>query len=314
MRDSGFPKRPVLGLGALLLALSLAACGQNGNNQSKNKDTLGADAVNEIVLAALPKWDKSILDVKDRTNWASDLTFAGIADAMQDSAPTYPTNDETLPPADAHLVQDASRSIQMHPTMGSFRYANRDRGWNYKTASPKLPIDKATALGLVKTAAKTLNIPAGELAGKDIVRTQIAAGTSNMDPVDGPVKFEDRFEMYRVVTLKRQINQLPVMGSRIRGAVGLVGEATLIQRMYAHWPAFKLTPNLAVPSQKEVARIATQEILDRDPSSDLQVKAQLAYVPKDLGDEKITFSPAVVLWVDSGETPFMVTVDFPAKG
>jgi hypothetical protein len=94
--------------------------------------------------------------------------------------------------------------------------------------------------------------------------------------------------MYRLVTVNRQIGNLPVLGSRARVAIAGSGG---IQRLRVNWPPFTMPRGLRLRQYDAVAKEVVKRIMQQDPASlvgvtgsDLTkfVSAKLAYAPQEM--------------------------------
>jgi hypothetical protein len=125
---------------------------------------------------------------------------------------------------------------------------------------------------VVRDAVAALGLPAAEL-GAVRVDTQVALG--------GPTGAQptEEHELYRVVTAVRQVNGLPVHGSRVRAAVTRAGT---IQRIGVAWPTFVLPRELKLRTREAVVRQVVDTVVQKgaSPAGKRLLTAHLAYAPE----------------------------------
>ncbi len=276
----------LFGLGSSILTNNMAFAAP--------ENLMAGKEVKALVSKALPKWDASILETKQGEDWTVRLSFAHIAKAMGDK----PIRAQKLPDI-AQKVSDEGRSIRFKPDMGSLRYINRTRAWNHEKHAETKAIDTREASSIAQKAMNNLGIPQEE-RGKIRVDTQIAAG--------GPVGKEeiiDQFEMYRIVSIPRMVNRLPVYDSGARAAISNDAQ---IQRFQLAWPAFRMDPQLTLRPRRDVIKQVAREMMAQDLEKGAKVHATLAYTPRAHDDEAVVYVPAVVISVYSKPTPYQVVV------
>lgn len=276
----------LFGLGASMLANNMAIAAP--------ENLMAGKEVNAMVSKALPTWDASILEAKQGKDWTTRISFERIAKAMGDK----PIRAQKLPDI-AQKVSDESRTIRFKPGMGTLRYINRARAWDYKKHAQTKAIDAREASSIVQKAIDNLGIPQEE-RGKIRVDTQIAAGG-----VAGKEEITDQFEMYRIVSIPRMINKLPVYSSGARAAISNDAQ---IQRLQLAWPAFRMDSQLTLRSRRDVIKQVAREMMAQDLEKGARVHATLVYTPRTHDDEEIVYVPAVVVSVYSKPTPYQVVV------
>jgi len=226
------------------------------------------------VEKALPKWDKDVLSVPNGPKWSARVQFDGVLKAVGD--PPL----KAAPPKNTRRVVDGERVVRVIPEQGVVRYVNNALNWN-PDKSEKL-LEKEAALRTADKTLELLGLPRPEL-DKPRVDTQGARDTSNTSPADSRT-----FEMYRLVTVRRQIKDLPVLGSRARVAVAGSGG---IQRLRVNWPPFSMGKGLRLRQRDAVAKDVVARIMQQDPvslvgvpGSDLTkfISAKLAYAPQEM--------------------------------
>jgi len=252
------------------------------------------EQVRAVVEKALPAWDESVLKVEERRNWAAGVDAAAVFRAMREEAP--------LPkdlPAKLERIQSGESVVRINTSLGKVRYVNRARAWNFeKHANTKLS-DAETATKVIVTALQQLRLPTDEL-GKPSVAAETAIGGRV-----GEAKATDRFELYRVVTIPRMVNKLPVYDSRVHAAVNAEAE---IQRLQVSWPAFQLMHGAQLRPRAEVVNEVVAQIMAQGPPRDVKIEARLAYAPRTHDDEEITYVPTLVVSVYAAPTPYQLLV------
>jgi hypothetical protein len=269
----------------LMLVLAQALAGRAGMAAEVGSEAAAPAAESELprmsesqviaeVRKALPKWDASVLSARDGAKWSAKVGFAEVLKAVGDAPLKAPA------PKDTRRVVDAERVLRVFPEQGTVRYVNRSLIWNSEQAG-KL-VDGEVALRTAGNALAGLGLPGTEL-GKQRVDTQGGRDASNTSPADSRT-----YEMYRLVTVNRQIGNLPVLGSRARVAIAGSGG---IQRLRVNWPPFAMPRGLRLRQYDAVAKEVVKRIMQQDPvslvgvaGSDLTkfVSARLAYAPQDM--------------------------------
>lgn len=255
---------------------------------------IGEKEIWRLVEEALPHWNAEVLKIRDREDWSKTLDFDAVFKAVGDKA--IPV--EKLPHG-AKRLADPEKVVRLDLARGKIRYISRARAWKFdeQATSKALEADKAREI-VLKVMAE-LGIPRDEVV-EPRVATQVAAAA----PVGSEtVKYE--YEMYRIVTVLRTLNKLPVYGSKVRTGVSNKGQ---IQRLQVDWPAFRLSPNLSLRTREAVVKEVVNEIMRQRPAPDTRIQAYLAYAPRSLDDEEIWFVPAVIVSVYSPPTPYQLVI------
>jgi hypothetical protein len=205
-------------------------------------------------------------------------------------------------PAGLQQLQLGETSVRLNPHTGRVRYISGERAWRLDSiiiaVPPPLP-ESAQALSVVLAALRQLGVPQDEIGPSAVLTQMAAAGALNAGRV------ERRFTMYRVVTVARQVNGLPVDESR---ALASVAAGRGIQRLLTTWPPFRLREGLALRSRREVIEEVLNQIMQQSPPRDLTVRARLVYSPQGPDDEVVSYVPAVVVSVSARPTPYLVVV------
>lgn len=275
----------------VLLVVALGACASPGD-RPYSPDT--ERSIRERVEKALPQWDERVLRAQERNNWAAGLDYEYLFRAMNDT----PVAFERVPP-DAVRYSDGTKAVRLEAKKGKLRYVNQTRAWSFERLRDTKAVPPERARAAAMETLGRVKLPADEF-GEAQINTQIAAGA----PV-GERQTRDRFEMYRVVEIPRQINELPVYGSHARV---VVANDESIHRLQIAWPAFRLAPSLSLKERRAVIEETVQQILRQGPTGDAEIRAQLAYAAQDQEDDAVRFVPAVIVSVLAPPTPYQLVV------
>jgi hypothetical protein len=250
--------------------------------------------VERLVEAALPKWDAKVLAVPSRDNWTSRASIAGVFKALGETSVV----PKDLPGGARQLNINDNVLARLEPDRGKVRYMSRERGWTMERFAGSRAIPEASAKELAVGALANLGLARDELGGIQ-VKTQMAGGASV-----GSTKLEDLHEMYRLVSVERRINNLPVHGS---SSLLAINNKAQVARLKLNWPAFQMDKGLRLRDAKQVSRLAVEEIMRNQPLSGTSISAHLAYASNG-DDEAPSYVPAVVFSVASLPTPYQVVV------
>ncbi|MDH5575883.1 MAG: hypothetical protein OEY80_10400 [Nitrospirota bacterium] len=256
--------------------------------------SVGMKEVQAMVEKTLPPWDEKVLAIKEGGNWLDKLDFNRVFRAFGEK----PEGIKFFP-ADAERVATRDMIVRLDRQAGKVRYINRERAWQFDRHASTKAVESKQALEVVANLTQKLGLPKEEMS-QTRVDTQMAGGA----PV-GSKMIKDLFEMYRVVTISRSVNQLPVYGSQIRAAVSNEG---MVQRAQMVWPAFGLSPDLTLRKRPDVVKQTVEEIMAQDPMADIYMKAVLAYALRSQGDEDFRYVPAVIVSVYSSPTPYQLVI------
>jgi hypothetical protein len=262
--------------------------------QTEEFRSIGMKEVQAMVEKAIPPWDEKVLAIKEGANWVEKLDFNRVFRAFGEK----PAEIKFFP-ADAERVATRDMIVRLDRQAGKVRYINRERAWRFERHATTKAVESKQALEVVGNLTEKLGLPKEEMSQMR-VDTQMAGGA----PVGSKV-IKDLFEMYRVVTISRSVNQLPVYGSQIRAAVSNEG---MVQRAQMVWPAFGLSPDLTLRKRPDVVKQTVDEILVQDPMADIHMKAVLGYALRSQGDEDLRYVPAVIVSVYSSPTPYQLVI------
>jgi len=254
-----------------------------GNNKISESDII------KLLDKAVPLWSNKILDARSESNPISELSFNFILESLNDQM-------SNLPPEEATQAFGKVNAIHLNKKTGKLRYVNRDRRWDFERDNKQKSISLRAANEIVSKLLTQLKIPDSEL-NRPIVRSQIAAGAKV-----GSKQPQDKFEMYQIAYIPRQINGLNILQSDIKVAINHQGQ---VQRASIDWPEFKLDDQLQLIDRKSVLQNAAQEIMLQNPDSDLIIKSKLAYAK--VNDDSF-HQPVAVLSVNSLPTPYQLII------
>ena len=249
------------------------------------------DVVMSLIDHVLPQWDESILKAKSKENPVNHLSFNDIIVTLNDQ----PFKEK--PPTGATQIDDGDRAVKIDQSKGKVRYVSRTRSWNFEKDAETLALSESEAHDIALKSLSQLGFPMDEME-KSLVKTQMAGGAKA-----GARELQDIYEMYRLVYIQRQINDLPVYGNNINVAVSNEGD---IQRMGINWSTFNINQESKLRSREEVISEAANEIMIQDPDSAIEIKAQLAYASP---SERNSFKPVAILFVNSLPSPYEVLVE-----
>jgi hypothetical protein len=259
------------------------------------------EQLTRLVDGALPGWDASILDVPPQPqDWATATPLGRIAEVVAD--PELAAEIRNAPNG-TRLVRTKGSALRLNPDQGELRYHSRARSVDPSSAiAPLQPQDRARELAL--EVFRRLGIPETEL-GSSTANTQVSGGA----PV-GTDRIQAITEMYRVVTVSRQIRDLPVFMSSARMAVNPRGE---VQRLQIRWPRFSIDRSERVLPREDVLALAVDTLVDQNASTDAKISARLGYEEKSTKG-KSEFVPVVLFSVVDPPTPFIFSVPVVAPG
>jgi hypothetical protein len=283
----------------LFASISYSAAALNETSSVSNDSDQGINLVgdNKITESELikqldtvvPKWTVRILDARSAGNPISNLNFNLVLESFNDEM-------SNLPPEEASQAFGKVNAIHLNKKTGKLRYVNRDRRWDFERDNKQKAISPRTASEIVSKLLTQLKIPYSEL-NRPIVRSQIAAGAKV-----GSEQPQDKFEMYQIAYIPRQINGLNILQSDIKVAINHQGQ---VQRASIDWPEFKLDDHIQLINRKSVLQNAAQEIMLQNPDSDLIIKSKLAYAK--VNDDRF-HQPVAVLSINSLPTPYQLII------
>jgi hypothetical protein len=248
----------------------------------------------ELLRAATPSWNESVLQIPDFRNWASQLSAERVAETLEDRELAAVIRRA---PTGVHLYRTTGSVLRFNPERGELRYVNHGRAVDFRSEIGKLPSEEE-AQQLALRALTALGLPRDQF--RDLkVATQMAGG----GPA-GSRQMEVRSAIYRLVTVNRRLGELPVLVSGARVAVNPYGQ---IHRLRMNWPPLSLGKRKRVVETATVLDRAVQVLLDQDVSASAEVRGRLSYVPRDDRDTT-AIVPAVHYTVLDPPTPFMFSV------
>jgi hypothetical protein len=256
----------------------------------------------ELLKAATPSWNESVLQIPDTRHWASQLSAERVAEALEDRELAAAIRRA---PTGVHLYRTGGSVLRFNPERGQLRYVNHARAVDFRSEIGKLP-SEGEAQQIALRALTALGLPRDQFPALRVA-TQMAGG----GPA-GSQQMEVRSGIYRLVTVDRRLGELPVFVSGARVAVNPYGQ---IHRLRISWPPLSLGPKMRLVETTNVLDRAVQVLLDQDVSASAEVRARLGYVPTDDRDTTGVV-PAVHYTVLDPPTPFMFSVPVaePAPG
>lgn len=263
----------------VLLLSNTAVCGKEEEHK------MSSDYRN-LAKETLPLWDERVLNVPSSKVWTDKISMQAVAKAV---------NDEVLGKIEREkktdMYQDKERKVKIDLSRGYLRYLNQARDFRIDT-SPKTAVDKQKAEGMITEALRIIGLPQDELQ-KPRIDTIMANGGST-----GTKKADEKIFRERLVTIERQINNLPVFGSLSRGAISNKGE---ISRLLVKWPDFIFTKAKRLRDRDSVIEEIVKRIDTQVKGQPVSLNIRLGYIQSP--DEKRTvYVPGVVVSVLPSET------------
>ena len=246
----------------------------------------------DLVDQELPTLDPNILVTTYVGNdWAASLSFSALAGAVGDSPPDLFDTDSRIMQEEGRDLAD-TKVFKIDRFNGQARYINRGRIFDY-AAHPHTAVDPNLARNAALSAQAWLGIEVLELdfasVRVDTVKGAVFA-TSNLTGVP-----DEEHEAERMVTIQRQVNGFPVMGSHLRVSVSNLGD---ISRLGADWPKFNPAPTgVPVKSRTQVINEIGQHLWTAEFGAAINLSIQLQYVR--VGD---TYLPAAVAVYDDPQS------------
>jgi len=319
-----------------LASLAFTSCADPASEEvvASTASALTSKDVANLVDRALPAFDASVLRVTNGPAWSAKASYAGLFRAMGDKPLA------TTPEPGALRIADGGRVARVEPALGRLRYISNARAWTTRDAGLPAADDKTTA-AVTRQALAALGLPGAELGALRLdtqVAETAAAGATTTKILD----------LYRLATVSRTVNGLPVVGSRAMAAVNAAGD---IQRLLVRWPTFVVPTGLKLRARVDVITDVVAAIMRQNPAAldDRSVSARLTYVPEahlvpykprdgvndddpstsTSGDETepdhdgdkprypshqrranvtVRYVPAVLVSVTTGETPYQMAV------
>ena len=263
------------------------------------------ERIKSLVSSKIPTWDKGIIDVPMGIKWQENIDFNRILESVRERSITdNDVSSDIMRRAIERMrkgegrVEHNGRVIQINQSLGKVRYTNQNNIWKSKQFT-KLSVAREQAEDLVLESMTRLGLPATEMA-KPRIATQLMAGAE-----PGEKELKEIREMYRIVTISRQIRQMPVFGSKVQA---VISNDRKVQRLNIMWPMFRLVSNLKLRPRESVVEQAVVEIVRRHPDIDGKIHARLAYAPASLDDEEVRYVPVTIISVAALPTPYQLIV------
>ncbi len=222
------------------------------------------------VADLLPAYDDGLLLPAVGPDWISSVSVAQIAAAVQDSPPTQIVRDGSR--VEARDPQE-TKVIKIDLDRGRVRYLNNTRTFDWATF-PHTAVAESLAVSMLSGALGTLGVPVSAEFGGVRVDTVMAQafGDGSVMPA-APLA---PFERERLVTVRRKINGLPVLGSMARMSVSNFG---LAARLLVEWPQFRLPTGLVLRPRQQVIDDIAQRIMNSEWGAEVDLRIHLAYAP-----------------------------------
>jgi hypothetical protein len=261
---------------------------------------LSREQVRSLVARKLPVWDGNILKVNNGADWTQQLDFEKIIKAMGGGQASPNANGSE------ERILGKEDTVGLRKSLGKVFFISRERAWRYKSSVQLALPEDDFAKQAVTSAMKELGLPSEEYGQPRVARQIIGGAPAGSRDL---AKDSASYNMYRVVTLKRSINNLPVYNSMVRAKVNHEGK---IQYFKATGPVFKLSPRLKLQASGKVTDEIVNQIMLRKPGQGMELNLSLVYyVPTSSRDKDIkgpVYVPGIVAMVKSGPTPYEIVV------
>jgi hypothetical protein len=209
----------------------------------------------DAIDAAVPNpIEPNLLQVGVGPDWLDGLTLVNIIDACGDDFVFDPNS------ANGIIVgtnNADTKFVKKDNTRGRLRYLNMEQQFDYGV-SPQQAVDDANAISIAMACLTQMGLPAGEFT--DDFTDHNHAYVSTIAAINVTVKGppSEHFEVEKMVTVNRWINNFPVFESMARVTVsneGLIG-----RMMVRNWPQFRLLQGI---SQLEERNTIITRLTDR---------------------------------------------------
>ncbi|GJQ45258.1 MAG: hypothetical protein DWB56_16520 [Candidatus Jettenia sp.] len=272
-------------ISACLLVIAMTSTVVAQEEQRKTDSDYSA-----LIRESLPVWDESVLNAPKQKLWTERASIQLLTEAVRDKVPEK---------AEKESFQDKERKLQIEKDRGYVRYINANRGYKHGV-SPTKAVAKDQAEKMIVEAVKTIGVPEDELKGPG-VSTVLSQGGSVQEKTR-----DEAFAREQLVYIERNVNNLPVFASEIKGAISNSGE---ISRLLVKWPDFFLADVQKLRPQDQVINDIVTQIQDAMQGRPvLSVNMKLAYTPLRT-EGRIKFVPGIVVAVTPEEgNGFMFTV------
>jgi hypothetical protein len=242
----------------------------------------------KLVDGEFPPIPRNILGARTGDNWIRSTRVEGVAAAMEDDPKFEDKGGDDR--YQGGRDPDGNRTVVIDFLRGKVRYVNVLRLFDYET-DPKEAISERSALFHTSDVIAALGIPDDEL-GEVIVDTVAGRGID----VDNGSK-EEHFEVERLVTVPRVVNNLPVFKSHLRLAISNKEERS---RLLLEWPQFQLKDQLTLLDEEQVKKEIAQRIFEFEEGVAIDVSMRIGYLPQSaLDDGGVRFIPVVEVAYDT---------------
>jgi hypothetical protein len=195
------------------------------------------------------------------------MDIGSLQDVLGHLPPTDPIDQGSFV-----VMEDEVSQLKIDAQRGRVVYSHPSRLF-VPFDRPELPRPpEEQAVEIMLGLAEALGIDAGEMGPLDIntVVTEVGYGASNTS---------ERFEQEFAVTLYREVEGIPVHGSRVKATIGFDG---LISQVIADWPQFLFSDTFVNtrPPSTVADHLSSLSGLDMEHAT-VEVWARLEYIPID---------------------------------
>ena len=257
-----------------------------------DEDAALRTAIEAQVLDSLPYWDATLASfesIDEDSFWAEYINEAEVAEAFDDTLPEHVDTD-----ADKVIYSDDGRLFLFEEHIGNLFYKSFERSFVYQESST-VPVEIEVAEDIAVSAALEMGVSESQL-GEIVVDSVLLRfyENGNPTPLDTVVK-------ETMVTIKREINGIPVAGSRIRFRISNDGE---ISRVTFKWPDFFYATECTglMKSEADVVDEISSKIIDDFGYDVVDVTQELSFVFGANG-RGYGYAPGVTTAVQTGERP-----------
>ena len=234
-----------------------------------------------LIEETLPSWDESVLKAPAQKIWTDRVSMKSVEEAVRDKIPTR---------SEKETYQDKDRKLKIDKDKGYIRYINSNRDYKHGV-SPAKAVDRSEAEKMILGALTTIGLPRDEMRIV-IVSTVIGQGGSTREKIH-----DEKTMREQMVYINRQINNLPVYASEVKGAVSNSDE---IARLLIKWPDFLMADVKKLRTRNDVTRDIVQQIENQTKGMPVSVNMNLAYTPLSY-EGRIRFVPGIVVTVRPAE-------------
>jgi hypothetical protein len=215
----------------------------------------------------LPQFGTNLLNIPPGADWLSPVTVNTVAASVSDTSPPFTEITQEGPVVEAR-DSAGTKWIKIDYQTGRIRYVNLTRQFDYATF-PHIGVAPSQAQSLAFQTFGTLALPFVE-GGTVDVDTMMGQEDDGMGG-EGPA-----YERERLVTARRVVNGLAVIGSRARVAISNAGQHA---RLLVKWPRFQMQTGLQLRPRQAVVNEIAQRLMDSEQGAAAQLGIALCYAP-----------------------------------